>query len=350
MEIFVLDSNFVRVSILDTFESLIWTERYYGYGDFEIYSTANIQNLSIPIGYYLQDRDTHYTMVIEDREVTTDSDAGFHVRLAGRSLASILDRRVIWPQTVLTGSFQGAIQTLLNNNIISPVTATRQIPNFVFIPSTDPSITSLTINAQFTGEYLYDAIVSLCQENKIGFLVTHDDTNITFQLYRGLDRSYAQTIIPYVIFSPNFENIINSNYLESDKVYKTDAIIAGEDQGASRKSATLGPNTAGIDRKELFVDARDVSSDTDDGVLTASEYQNLLLQRGAEKLAENTHIQIFEGNVEATRLFVFNEDFYLGDVVQIINEYGIEATSRVAEVVRTQTLDEIGIIPSFTAP
>ncbi len=49
-----------------------------------------------------------------------------------------------------------------------------------------------------------------------------------FELYAGFDRSYDQTENPYVIFSPKFENIINSNYIESKASLKTVTLVGGE--------------------------------------------------------------------------------------------------------------------------
>ena len=40
MEVLVLNTEFESVAIIDTFESLIWTDRYYEAGDFEIYTAA----------------------------------------------------------------------------------------------------------------------------------------------------------------------------------------------------------------------------------------------------------------------------------------------------------------------
>ena len=40
MQIIVLNTNFENIGVLDTYKSLIWTDRYSSCGDFEIYVTA----------------------------------------------------------------------------------------------------------------------------------------------------------------------------------------------------------------------------------------------------------------------------------------------------------------------
>lgn len=37
MELLVLNTTFESIAVVDTYESLIWTDRYNAYGDFEIF-------------------------------------------------------------------------------------------------------------------------------------------------------------------------------------------------------------------------------------------------------------------------------------------------------------------------
>ena len=123
----------------------------------------------------------------------------------------------------------------------SPSIADRKISNFVFVPSTDPKITSLKIDNQYTGDCLYDVVKGLCEENNIGFkIVLTDENKFAFSLYAGVDRSYEQTENPYVVFSPNFENIINSNYYSSRASFRNVTLVAGEGEGAARRTAIVG--------------------------------------------------------------------------------------------------------------
>ena len=90
----------------------------------------------------------------------------------------------------------------------------RKVEGLIFEASTDPAITGLTVDAQFTGDNLYDAIRKLCDSKNVGFRIKlSDDNKFVFKLYAGADRSYDQFTNPYVIFSPKFENVINTNYL-----------------------------------------------------------------------------------------------------------------------------------------
>ena len=355
MEPFVLDREFNRVGILDKFESLLWTERFQSYGDFEIYTAITQENVNLlRENYYLEDRDSEQVMIIEDIEFNSNSDVGNHLIVTGRSLESILDRRIVWVQTILDGYLQGQVEKLLNQNAINPDDPNRKIPGLVFKPSEDERITSLKVSIQFTGDNLYDAIVTICQTANIGWRITlSEDREFVFELYMGEDRSYEQTKNPYVIFSPKFDNLINSNYLQSKKTLKTVTLVAGEEQGTARRTTTVypGEDTAetnvGLDRRELYTDARDISSTVEGGELTNDEYTALLVQRGTEKLAENTEVKTFEGQIESRTMFIYGQDYFRGDIVQVTNEYGIDARSRISEVIHSESVEGIDVYPTF---
>lgn len=348
MELFVLNAVFESIAVIDTYESMIWTDRYNAYGDFEIYFAMDESLLEyIKEDYYLWLKESDHSMIIEDIKIDADTEEGNRLIVTGRSLESILERRIIWGQRVFSGNLQNAIQMMLNENIISPSVADRKIANFVFVPSTDSKITSLTIDNQYTGDDLYTVIKGLCEENNIGFkIVLTDDNQFAFSLYAGADRSYDQTENPYVVFSPNFENIINSNYFSSKAGYRNVTLVAGEGEGASRKTTVVG-SASGLDRRELFTDARDISSDTEDGTLSDAEYIAQLRTKGLKNLADHMITTAFEGEVEVTRLFKYGEDFFIGDIVQIVNEYGNENSAYISELIISNSDEGLSIYPTF---
>lgn len=348
MDLLVLNTNFESIAVIDTYESMIWTDRYNAYGDFEFFFAMDSDLLSyLKEDNYVWRKDSEHSMIIEDIKINADTEEGNHLIVTGRSLESILERRIIWGQRIFKGNLQNAIQTMLNESIISPAIADRKIPNFIFVPSTDPKITGLTIDNQYTGDDLYTVIKGLCEENNIGFkIVLTDDNQFAFSLYAGADRSYDQTENPYVVFSPNFENIINSNYFSSKASFKNVTLVAGEGEGASRKTTVVGSGS-GLNRRELFTDARDISSDTEDGTLSDAEYTAQLRTKGLKNLADHTVTTAFEGEVEVTRLFKYGEDFFIGDIVQIANEYGNEGAAYIAELVTSQSDEGFSMYPTF---
>lgn len=359
MNLLIMDTNFNAVSVVEGYESFIWTDRYNEYGDFEIKAPVSVDFYEYCVdGYYLWCDESDHMMIIEQVSVDTDVEDGDHFTITGRSLESILDRRIIWKQVNISGSLQDSIKSLLNDAIISPSDSNRQISNFIFEASTDEAVTGLSAEAQYTGDSLYSVIADLCQEQQIGFKVLLNSSNqFVFSLYNGTDRSYEQTKLPYVIFSPNFENIINSNYYESTEDMKNVALVGGEGDGAERKYYETSYDSgtySGLSRREMFVDASGVSSKvTDDSGnqtdLTTDEYNALLKQEGAASLAKNVTKTGFEGEVDTTLQFTYDEDFFIGDIVEVQNAYGKEGRARVSEVVISHDVNGMTILPTFVA-
>ena len=52
MDLYILNTKFEAIAILDYYESLIWTERYYREGDFEIYKQLKeLEQELAPFGF-----------------------------------------------------------------------------------------------------------------------------------------------------------------------------------------------------------------------------------------------------------------------------------------------------------
>lgn len=351
MILYVLNSNYDKIVVMDHYESALWVDRYNKPGEFELYIPAESKLFSyIQCGAFLSNNYSDKTMIIESIKIDTDIEDGNKVTVTGRSLESILDRRIIWRQTDFNNAnLQNAVKRLINENVISPSIPARKIPNVIFQDSSDPRITALTLTAQYTGDNLLDVINEICEQNKIGYkLVLNDNKQLVFSLYMGADRSYNQNVNNYVVFSPKFENLLNSNYTKDDKSYKNVTLVAGEGEGVERKTRTVG-SASGINRRELFTDARDIQSKDEDGNdLSDAEYNALLDQRGVEKLSEAKMTEEFDGETDPFESFIYGEDFFMGDLVQIRNEYGFETASRIIEFVYSDdTSDGSKYYPTF---
>lgn len=351
MDLMILDTNKDPVCVLDIYNSFIWTDRYFSYGDFELHASVSDELLEcLKQDYYIVNANSEHVMIIEKLLINSDIENGNTITVSGRSLESLLERRIIWNRTTLSGNLQNGIKKLLNENVISPSDSNRKIDNFIFEESTDSAITGLTIDGQYTGDNLYEAIASICQENSIGFKISlNDSKQFVFKLYSGVDRSYDQTTYPYVVFSPNFENIVESNYMESKMALKNVTLVGGEGEGTARRYASVG-TAVGLDRRELFTDARDIRAEDDEGnTISDSEYSKQLVQRGREKLAENVAVVAFEGQADVTSMFVYGVDFFMGDIVQIADEYGHETKSRMVELVSSESEEGVSTYPTFAS-
>ena len=348
MEIYIRNRNRDVIGMIDNYESLIWTPRYYEPGDFEVYTRATEESVSLlKLDNYVMKPDSDMVGIIESVQITTHPEEGDYIIAKGRCAKSILERRILWG---LSGAdnitVELAIRKFVSENIVSPAMSARKIDHFVL-----GELRGFTekITAQYTGDNLLEVVVNLCKQYGIGFkVVLNDDGDFELQLYKGEDRSYNQTVNSWVVFSPEFENIMSSDYSHDKSTLKNACLIAGEGEALSRDYTFIGL-TRGLDRRELFVDARDVTSETEGGEkLSTSDYYNLLEERGCEELAENLQTITFEGEVESSRQFVFGRDYNLGDIVTVKNQYGITVHPRVIEVIQSHDENGLTVIPTFS--
>lgn len=347
MDIYILDKTSREiVGMVDGPDSVIWTPRYYDPGDFEIYIRATEQNLALlQLDNFVMRYDSKMVGIIESVEIETDVDNGDYIIATGRCAKSLLDRRIIWAMTSVSGTVENGIRKLITENAISPALTYRAIPGLILGPHQG---FSETMDAQYTGENLLETVVSSCKLNGYGFdVILNDNLNFEFVLYKGTDRSYGQSQNSFVAFSPDFENIITSKYTHNKKTLKNACNVAGEGEGPARKYHGVG-SVSGLDRREIFVDARDLSSEVEGGgTLTTEQYNQLLIARGLENLAENPDSESFEGEIESIRQYVYKRDFDLGDIVTVQNQYGISANPRIIEIIESEDAEGLKVIPSF---
>ena len=345
MELYILNRDFEIIDFIDSFSSLEWVKRYYDTGDF-VLNTILDKNIvkSLKKRNFIVREDDDSIMIIEKRNIVTSAEEGNKITVSGRSIESILARRIVWTQTNSKPgeTAEAFIRRLIDENAINPSNPKRKIPKLKLGVLKG---FKETIDKQVTGDNLLNVVIGICQAYEYGFKITMDSEGyLVFDLYKGEDRSYNQSINPYVIFSDDFDNIINTEYEEDETNISNVALIGGEGEGTDRKYQSIG-DSEGFDRYELFVDAKDISSNN--GEISTQDYNKLLLERGNEKIAENKLVESYSGEVETTLTYKYKEDYDLGDIVQTINEYEIEATPRIIEVIESENENGYRVVPTF---
>ena len=350
MDIYVLNKNLEIVGVVDTYISVIWTSRYYTSGDFELYVSATSDMLALlQTNFYLvRDKDINEdemqnVMIIKNIDLTTDPEDGNQLAVTGKSISSIVGQRVVASQTVLSGQFKSIVHLLLAENIVYPSLAARGISNFEFenVSGFDDNL-----DLQVSGDNLEEYFAALFEKYEYGWDVYIKDGKFIFTMYKGADRSYNQSVNPHIVFSNEFDNLLNTDYQYLTEEFKNVAIVAGEGDGASRIKQVVGTAT-GINRFETWVDAQGVS--TNEGNITNADYMAMLTDKGTEALTEYVNNELFDGETDVTTQYVLNRDFFLGDVVQVENDFGISATARILEIIESEDDSGTAVIPTFSA-
>lgn len=356
------------LGMVESFSSIIWTRRYNTCGDFELVVPATAENVALLTRgrYLVRDVDVaredgdygakgsmRNVMVIQNREVTTDAEEGDSLLIIGQSLQSVLRQRIISRQTNLDDYVDGAVVTLLEQNIMATFQDGRDIPDFSHM-TTFPIDTRHRMRQQITGKNLGEAVEEICQTYGYGFdvnLIAIDRAsgryNLSFWMYEGKDRSLDQTENVPVIFSRDFENLISSDYLENGADYASIAYVAGEGEGDARKILTVGGGE-GLDRFEVWVDSRNTSSN--DGTIPAAVYRAMLKQEGNEALAEHAVSSEFNAEVEPNGIYTYGTDYDLGDVVTVITDYSAPQRVRISEVTEAEEESGATTVITFADP
>lgn len=349
MDVTVRDDNFNVVGIIDDYESIIWTERYNTPGDFQLYGPldSTIANYC-KVGYFVNIPNSDVTMIIEKISAEDNPKQSSKITVTGRSIESILDRRIIWGQEVFLGSnnlVQDAIYTIINDHVISPAVTQRAIPNFSFKENDDPAFLEMTFaEIQYDGDNVLDVISKLCQTFDIGFRILNSGSSFTFMLFNGVNRSADQSEYPVITFSEEYDNIVESRFDIDKTPYKNVALVDGEvDQNTQVKFRVVAGDemAEGLDRYEMKVESG-LSSSYTEGTYpgqqktkqySASEYASMVMHRGTEELEKVKDIYKVDGKIEPDGL-KYGVDYYVGDTMQYIGVFGISTKVRITEFIR----------------
>lgn len=355
MDIYVLNRNFEILDICDEYESIIWTTRYYTAGDFELYlrATDKYINLLKEDLYLVRNKDViindseviyKNVMIIEKVQIKTSLEEGNHLIITGRCLKSILSRRIIWNQITLRGRVGEVISKVIDENAINPAITERKIAQLQIQP---PNNITETINRQVTGDNLMEFVSEVCTAYGIGWDIYISKGMMNLYFYRGIDRSYNQDENPYIVFSPENDNLLTTDYTYDKSQYKNVALVAGEGEGTARKRFSVG-SANGLDRYEIYVDSRDLS--TNNGEITNEDYNKMLAEKGNEVLKEdeNSITENIEGQVEPLGNYQFEVDYFLGDIVEVVTEHGIETAPRIIEIIESEDESGSSTIPTFS--
>lgn len=378
--VYVLNRDYETVGLIDQYYSLIWTHRFRGEGEFELELPPDPANrVLLQLGRYLQDpSDTSVLMIIERLEIDSNVEDGAKLKVKGRSLESILHYHIC--QVVHNGEEKvnqiTLVQTVLLENLVNPTNVAQKVPgldisqNTISIPKPNVELEQARL---IDGNNIYDLIDEVTEYYDIGWRIRPDyqTKKMIFEFYDGIDRSYAQTLYPWVVFSPSYDNLISTNYYISNEKYYNVAYVKSPE---SREWEIDDPNESdqklkvtrtqfyitvyagvaepsGLDRRAIFLDLSSELSweieEKEDEFYTVEQMQNLMRTRALTELAEQKQTEAFDGEVETLRQYQYGVDFGIGDICQIKNEFGVERAIRVSEVVQSMDDNGYSLVPTF---
>ncbi len=348
--------NFKSAGILDVFESLTVNWRYYTYSQFSLkILLEDVQKIIFNNSEEIQRRkDILFSLFISDnilnindvyfyidRVVCDDSTKG-EVVISGKSLRAKSLKRIVYRIYHQTKKPEQIIYDHINNEVVNPSQASRKIQ---YLSITSPgTLSTSTVDYQNSYGVVCDEVDALCSTYDIGIRETA--TNLQ-NPHNKLEIVKGKDLSDVVEFNVDFDNLLSESYESSNFDEATMAWVFGEGDGSARLNVKLNDNLAGLEREEIYVDARDIQKQTQDGsgkdiTLTDSQYKATLTSRGIEKLAEKEEVLTLKGDIDLeSDLFVYGKDYELGDRVRFTSKlFNLTKTSVLAGI--DETWDNTG--------
>ena len=371
------------ITILDDTMCIVGILRKYEYSQYE-FKAREIGKFTINVMFdkenlYLMDKTKNYYVLLDDdvfgiiesvkRESDSETSKVFTIK--GSLALKLLEYRVIEGQVTFKGKSYKYIEELVKQNLIMSDDSNRNIALAVEFEDEErlKQICS-TVDKQVTGGSLWDEISEIVEADKLRIILkpnivvidTEHPQNIdgwTLIIGAGEDRTRhrANNAVSTVMFSQSLSNIANTDYIVDRSKLRNTVYIAGEGEGTDRKWYNIDVNSditfgerKGWNRKELWVDARDIQSEQDNKKLTDAEYEELMKQRADEKAKDNDLSEEYKATVtDITKQYTYKKDYHIGDFVTIADEeLRMEIDAQITNVIVTRQDDREIIDLEFT--
>jgi Siphovirus ReqiPepy6 Gp37-like protein len=362
MEPYTLTRNFLRKDVIDAYDSIIWTERYYGDSEVELVvspTTEMIQKL--PVGTFLSIDTSDEVMILETMTIEKGK-----LKIKGQSLLPWMDNRFVrtsashedqhwYIENMPPGQ---VLWTILYNMCCqgSPYlngTIPINIPNpqSLVIPGLGLTAYDSSDNIVKVGiPYgpVYKAMKTIAETYEVGMqilLESADDTSyfLGFRSYKGLNRTSAQTELPVIRFSPEMDSFTDIKELQSIEKLKTVvyAFASGLKPNEGEPVLTTVPGVSslagehtGFDLRALLVFPSDITTDAVGG--SQQKVVEMLNSRSLEELTKNGFVKSVDGEIVPESQFKYGVHYNLGDIIEVEGNSGMVQNCRITEYIQSQ--------------
>lgn len=293
-DVWILNSSFQKLGLVDDYTSLIWSRRYYEVGDFELYVRVTDKNMKLlnvdlsETARFIMRNDTKEVMRIEKVEISVDAEEGDFITASGRDLRCLLYQRCTMFEDLFGNSIESPISgditnadavkivdviySLVNDNVVNPhYSFTLPFTGLVItIPDKDrmmplvetgekPEIEGASTSSMVidVGTNVGEKVEELCNDFKIGWEAEWNGSKIVFRCYEGRNRTSS------VVFSEEFANLIKFTNIENLEDFYNTMILKNtyeEDGNETTNTATFGDGKQGFMRFEkVFTGSEDLN-------------------------------------------------------------------------------------------
>lgn len=366
MEVLILDSLLRPIDVVDQFESMIWTERFSEQGDFELVTLSTSANQKRFVAEtWITITQSKRIMEIETIEETVDAEERMILKIKGFEITKILERRAalkaitggvapVWfiesmtPGNVMRHIFDQicVLGTVSSADIIPFYDAGTLYPADTIVEPSD------LIDWEQKPSSVYAALKELGDIYDLGHRLYRNPNlpKLYFDVYAGSDRTTAQTALPAVIFSPDMDNLQNTRELSDVSssfnvvrviyTFKNETTDLDEAITVEVQDDEITP-PEGFDRRVKILLVTSIPDEVTDipAFLTAA---------GLDELMKSRPVGAFDGEIIQNSQYVYEQHYYLGDLVEIRSRTGATAYMRVEEYIFVQDREGERSYPTFT--
>lgn len=338
----MFNENLDYIGVIDDYSKLENDMNYHDHSAMYITVAASEENTEklLNVDYenemiiIAKENDLQHGYIIEVVEYVDESE--LDISIVAKSLSILMNRRVIEGQQRFTGDVGSVMKGFVNANAITPSNTNRVIPKLVL--SNDVIIETNT-DEVYTNKELDVALWEIAKKHDVSFeiLMNHTNKKFEFRVLKGDDRSIIQNENQHVAFAKELDNVVGTTYVDDCSSVKNTAIILGE----NNVIVISNNENKGFLRREIVVDASSIqktyqNEDGTETTITDIEYEALMNDKGLNTLSEYKRARTFENSINYNSQFIFNRDFFIGDIVTAIDQkIGIMKHSRVTKVNET---------------
>ncbi|KMP89264.1 hypothetical protein TU64_02100 [Bacillus cereus] len=325
-----------KIGEINDYESLTFKRVWEDVGTFEFEIPNDAQ-------YAIALFDDNFILIDEKRAGIITS---YHIdkndirTVKGYQIKAILRNRIIIPPSHTThdrryAEAETVMKHYVDRHAVYPSDSARLIPNLV-LKANQKRGNYLQVESRLKN--LAEQLKEISLASGLGWDVYLDEEarQFVFDVQAGKNLTRNQQTYPPVIFSTSLENVLEREFEKDTSSYKNTAYVGGQGEGEDRRIVeTYTEAATGLARKEVFIDARDISNQTEDKQeKPESEIIKMLKDRGKQKLEnEFSKIVSFVSYVTEKPGMEYEKDWTLGDIVTCEDDkIGVQMDARVTDV------------------
>ena len=336
----LFDKTFTLIAIIDDAQQFSWEHNLYSAGAFTITINYNIPNAKLfQRGLFVQLGNDPYMfgeIKTVKNSIGSDGKGSEFINVSGYDARYLFKRRVIknlnnndtWS---LTAKGEICMRNLISDQCGANAEEKRRLPIINNIPTNENAIgENYSVSESFSN--LYDVLVTIATQSKIGWRVKFENGNLTLEVYAGNNLSDS------VFLSTDYESLANGSFSDSSDSFANSIYIAGKGSGSERDLYEGENGTPeGLERYEAYDNHSSMSTEEE----YETEAENMLIQYGQTLTVSGA------GLVKCP--YKFKEQYNIGDTV-IVEFSGKRAVVQILSVTENWVWNKYGLSFNFGKP